>query len=139
LRAIFARKGTGQTADSDGGKAPIYPIRIHKPQFDRAGLGFASHHQGDALVDLDSVDLTAAKNDLQAKYVQWQRDLRVLKLQEKLVDDGAVSQQTYIANIIDMFERRKVTVAQENSDFVVIATGLEAGESVATSGNLVLA
>jgi hypothetical protein len=85
------------------------------------------------------VDLTAAKNDLQAKYVQWQRDLRVLKLQEKLVDDGAVSQQTYIANIIDMFERRKVTVAQENSDFVVIATGLEAGESVATSGNLVLA
>ncbi len=42
-RAIFARKGAGRTAGSEGGKAPICPIRIHKPQFDHAGLGFASH------------------------------------------------------------------------------------------------
>ncbi len=37
------------------------------------------------------------------------------------------------------FARRTVTVAQENSDHVVIASGLEAGETVATSGSLVLA
>ena len=30
-------------------------------------------------------------------------------------------------------------MAQENSDFVVIASGLEAGETVATSGSLILA
>ncbi len=53
-------------------------------------------HKGDALVDMNSVDLAAAKNDLQAKYVQWQRDLRVLKLHEALTVSGAVSQQTYI-------------------------------------------
>jgi cobalt-zinc-cadmium efflux system membrane fusion protein len=39
----------------------------------------------------------------------------------------------------DRFERRKVSVAQENSDFVVVATGLEAGETVASSGSLILA
>jgi len=53
-------------------------------------------HKGDPLVDLNSVDLAAAKNDLQAKYVQWQRDLRVLKLHEKLALEGAVAQQTFI-------------------------------------------
>jgi cobalt-zinc-cadmium efflux system membrane fusion protein len=37
------------------------------------------------------------------------------------------------------FERRKVAVAQENSDFVVIARGLTADEMVATSGSLILA
>ena len=51
-------------------------------------------HKGDPLVELNSVDLAAAKNDLQTKYVQWQRDLRVLKLHEKLATEGAVSQQT---------------------------------------------
>ena len=39
----------------------------------------------------------------------------------------------------DQFHRRKVSVAQENSDFVVIASGLEAGETVATGGSLILA
>jgi cobalt-zinc-cadmium efflux system membrane fusion protein len=37
------------------------------------------------------------------------------------------------------FERRRITVAQENSDFVVVAGGLEADEIVATSGSLILA
>ncbi len=37
------------------------------------------------------------------------------------------------------FERRKVTVAQENSDFVIIHNGLQAGEEVVTSGSLILA
>ncbi|MGO9601079.1 MAG: efflux RND transporter periplasmic adaptor subunit [Isosphaeraceae bacterium] len=53
-------------------------------------------HKGDPLVEMDSVDLAAAKNDLQAKYVQWRRDLRVLKLHEKLASEGAVSLQTKI-------------------------------------------
>jgi cobalt-zinc-cadmium efflux system membrane fusion protein len=39
----------------------------------------------------------------------------------------------------DKFERRKVVVTQENSDFVVIASGLAAGEMVSTSGSLILA
>ena len=40
---------------------------------------------------------------------------------------------------IEQFERRKVAVAQENSDFVVVANGLEDGETIATSGSLILA
>ena len=40
---------------------------------------------------------------------------------------------------IDKFERRQVVVTQENSDFVVIASGLAASEMVATSGSLILA
>ena len=39
----------------------------------------------------------------------------------------------------DQFARRKVAVAQENSGFVVVASGLEAGEVVAASGSLILA
>ena len=39
----------------------------------------------------------------------------------------------------DKFERRTIAVAQENSDFVVVAGGLAAGERVATSGSLILA
>src|SRR5262245_9058810 len=52
--------------------------------------------RGDPLVDLFSTELASAKNDFQTKYVQWQRDLRVLKLKEKLVVNGAVSQQNYV-------------------------------------------
>jgi cobalt-zinc-cadmium efflux system membrane fusion protein len=37
------------------------------------------------------------------------------------------------------FDRRKVSVAQENSGFVVIASGLDAGETVAAGGSLILA
>lgn len=37
------------------------------------------------------------------------------------------------------FERRKVTVAQENSDFVIVHNGLAAGEEVVTNGSLILA
>jgi cobalt-zinc-cadmium efflux system membrane fusion protein len=40
---------------------------------------------------------------------------------------------------IDKFERKKVVVTQENSDFVVIASGLSDGDKVATSGSLILA
>ena len=53
-------------------------------------------HKGDPLVDLHSTDLAAAKNDVQTKYVQWQHDLRVLKLDEKLLVQEAVSQQKLV-------------------------------------------
>ena len=42
------------------------------------------------MLDLSSTDLAAAKNDFQTAYVQWQHDLRLLKLREeraKVVDD----------------------------------------------------
>ena len=50
-----------------------------------------------------------------------------------------VRKSSSAAQGIDKFERRKVVVTQENSDFVVIASGLAAGEMVATSGSLILA
>jgi cobalt-zinc-cadmium efflux system membrane fusion protein len=50
-----------------------------------------------------------------------------------------VRKSSSAAQGIDKFERRKVVVTQENSDFVVIASGLDAGEMVATSGSLILA
>src|SRR5262249_14877250 len=37
----------------------------------------------------------------------------------------------------DSFERRKVDVAQENTDNVVVARGLKAGEEVVTNGSLI--
>ena len=86
---------TGRTAYDPNS---LYKVR---PRFDtlvekvHAELGQLVHI-GDPLVDLHSVDLAAAKNDLQAKFVQWHRDLRVLNLHEKLAGEGAVSQQTYI-------------------------------------------
>ncbi len=86
---------TGRTAYDPNS---LYKVR---PRFDtlvekvNAELGQLVH-KGDPLVDLHSVDLAAAKNDLQAKYIQWQRDQRVLKLHEKLADEGAASRQTVI-------------------------------------------
>jgi cobalt-zinc-cadmium efflux system membrane fusion protein len=86
---------TGRTAYDPNS---LYKVR---PRFDtlvekvHAELGQLVH-VGDPLVELHSVDLAAAKNDLQAKYVQWHRDLRVLKLHEKLADEEATSKQTVI-------------------------------------------
>jgi cobalt-zinc-cadmium efflux system membrane fusion protein len=86
---------TGRTAYDPNS---LYKVR---PRFDtlvetvHAELGQLVHI-GDPLVELHSVDLAAAKNDLQSKFVQWQRDLRVLKLHEKLADEEATSRQTVI-------------------------------------------
>jgi cobalt-zinc-cadmium efflux system membrane fusion protein len=38
----------------------------------------------------------------------------------------------------DKFERRKIEVAQENTDHVVVASGLKPGEAVVTNGSLIL-
>ena len=39
---------------------------------------------------------------------------------------------------VDKFERRKIHVAQENTDSVVVANGLNPGEDVVTNGSLIL-
>lgn len=38
----------------------------------------------------------------------------------------------------DSFERRKIVVAQENTDYVIVAVGLKSGEEVVTGGSLIL-
>ena len=52
--------------------------------------------KGDPLVDLYSTDLAAAKADFQTKYVQWQHDLKLYNLRQKLVETGAISQQLWV-------------------------------------------
>jgi cobalt-zinc-cadmium efflux system membrane fusion protein len=52
--------------------------------------------KGDPLVDLFSTELAKAKNEYQTNYVQWSHDLRLLKLREKLVATGAISQQAWV-------------------------------------------
>ena len=42
-------------------------------------------------------------------------------------------------NTVDHFRRIKIQVGQENTDSVVVASGLEAGQEVAMNGSLILA
>jgi len=39
----------------------------------------------------------------------------------------------------DQFERRRIVVAQENFDEVVVSRGLKAGEEVVSNGSLIIA
>jgi cobalt-zinc-cadmium efflux system membrane fusion protein len=72
-----------------------------RPRFDtlvekvRAELG-QKVMKGDPLVDLFSTDLAAAKNDFQTAYVQWQHDVRLLKMREKLYAEKAIAQQVLV-------------------------------------------
>jgi cobalt-zinc-cadmium efflux system membrane fusion protein len=52
--------------------------------------------KGDPLVDLFSTELAKAKNEYQTNYVQWQHDLRLLKLRRSLVPSGAIAQQVLV-------------------------------------------
>jgi cobalt-zinc-cadmium efflux system membrane fusion protein len=52
--------------------------------------------KGDPLVELYSNDLAAAKTDFQTKYVQWQHDLNVYNLRQKLFETKAISQQLWV-------------------------------------------
>jgi cobalt-zinc-cadmium efflux system membrane fusion protein len=52
--------------------------------------------RGDPLVDLFSTDLAAAKNDFQTAYVQWQHDLTLRMLREKLFETKAISEQLLV-------------------------------------------
>src|SRR5207302_1909174 len=76
-------------------------LRKIRPRFDtRVETVFASLGQkikkGDALVELYSTDLAAAKSDFQTKFVQWQHDRNLYTLREKLVATGAISQQVWV-------------------------------------------
>ena len=65
--------------------------------------------KGDPLVNLFSTDLAKAKNEFQTKYVQWQHDLRLLKLREQLVATGAISQQVFVDTQNDENKSRLLT------------------------------
>ena len=86
---------TGRTAYDENSLNKI------RPRFDtlveKVLVEMGQHvKKGDPLVDLYSTDLATAKNDFQTKYVQWQHDLRLLKLREQLVATGAISQQVCV-------------------------------------------
>jgi cobalt-zinc-cadmium efflux system membrane fusion protein len=85
------------------GRTDYDPNTLHKirPRFDtlvervRAELG-QKVQKGDPLVDLFSTDLAAAKNDFQTAYVQWQHDLTLRLLREKLFETKAISEQLLV-------------------------------------------
>ena len=52
--------------------------------------------KGDPLVDLFSTELAAAKNDYQTAWVQWQHDLKLLKMKQTLLTELAASKQMVI-------------------------------------------
>jgi RNA polymerase sigma factor (sigma-70 family) len=52
--------------------------------------------KGDPLLGLFSTDLAAAKNDLQTAYVQFNHDVRLLKMREELSRSNAISQQLLV-------------------------------------------
>jgi cobalt-zinc-cadmium efflux system membrane fusion protein len=52
--------------------------------------------KGDPLVDLYSTDLAQAKSDFQTKFVQWQHDRKLYDLRQKLVENGAISNQLWV-------------------------------------------
>jgi membrane fusion protein, heavy metal efflux system len=62
--------------------------------------------KGDPLVRLYSTDLAAAKTDFQTKYVQWQHDLKLKALREKLVASGAISNQLWVDTQNDEMKTR---------------------------------
>jgi cobalt-zinc-cadmium efflux system membrane fusion protein len=90
-----------------------------RPRFDtlvekvRAELG-QKVKKGDPLVDLFSTDLAAAKNDLQTAFVQWQHDLRLLRMREKLFAQKAIAEQVLVDSKNDESKSRlSYTTARE--------------------------
>jgi cobalt-zinc-cadmium efflux system membrane fusion protein len=70
--------------------------------------------KGDPLVDLYSTDLAAAKNDFQTAYVQWQHDLTLRKLREKLFTSNTISEQLLVDTRNDENKSRlAVTTARQ--------------------------
>jgi cobalt-zinc-cadmium efflux system membrane fusion protein len=82
------------------GRTAYDPNSLNKirPRFDtlvekvHAELG-QKVKKGDPLVDLFSTDLAAAKNDFQTAYVQWQHDLTLRLVREKLYETNAIALQ----------------------------------------------
>ena len=91
---------TGRTAYNENSLTKI------RPRFDTLVEGVLTEKgrrvsKGDPLVELYSTELAKAKNSFQINYVQWQHDLRFLKVREKLVKTGAISEQAYVDTIND--------------------------------------
>jgi cobalt-zinc-cadmium efflux system membrane fusion protein len=86
---------TGRTAYNENSLTKI------RPRFDTLVEGVLAEKgrrvkKGDPLVHLFSTELATAKNAFQTNYVQWQHDLRFLKVREKLVKTGAISEQAFV-------------------------------------------
>ncbi|MFO0951359.1 MAG: efflux RND transporter periplasmic adaptor subunit [Isosphaeraceae bacterium] len=103
------------------GRTAYDPDTITKirPRFDtRVERVFASLGQrikvGEPLVELYSTDLAAAKTDFQTKYVQWQHDLKLYNLRQRLVETGAISQQLWVDTQNDVQKSRlEFTIASD--------------------------
>ncbi|WP_165071052.1 efflux RND transporter periplasmic adaptor subunit [Paludisphaera rhizosphaerae] len=96
---------TGRTAYNENSLTKI------RPRFDTLVEGVLAEKgrrvkKGDPLVELYSTELAKAKNAFQINYVQWQHDLRFLKVREKLVKTGAVSEQAYVDTVNDESKSR---------------------------------
>jgi membrane fusion protein, heavy metal efflux system len=107
------------------GRTDYDPNSLNKirPRFDtlvervRAELG-QKVKKGDPLVDLFSTELAAAKNDFQTAYVQWQHDLRLLRLREKLFAEKAISQQMLVDTQNDESKSRLAFTTAKEKLFV---------------------
>lgn len=96
---------TGRTAYNENSLTKI------RPRFDTLVEGVLAEkgrrvRKGDPLVELYSTELAKAKNAFQINYVQWQHDQRFLKVREKLVKTGAVSEQAYVDTVNDESKSR---------------------------------
>ena len=96
---------TGRTAYNENSLTKI------RPRFDTLVEGVLAEKgrlvkKGEPLVELYSTELAKAKNSFQINYVQWQHDLRFLKLRENLVKTGAVSEQAYVDTVNDESKSR---------------------------------
>jgi cobalt-zinc-cadmium efflux system membrane fusion protein len=74
--------------------------------------------KGDPLVDLFSTELAKAKNEFQTNFVQWQHDLRLLKLRRSLVPSGALAQQVLVDTQND--ENKSRLLYQTSRDNLVV-------------------
>jgi cobalt-zinc-cadmium efflux system membrane fusion protein len=90
-----------------------------RPRFDtlvervHAELG-QKVRKGDPLVDLFSTELAAAKNDYQIAFVQWQHDLTLRNLKEKLIKTDAIAMQNLVdARNDENKSRLAVTTAKQ--------------------------
>lgn len=96
---------TGRTAYDDTTITKIRPRFDARVEKVLASIG-KKIKKGDALVELYSTDLAAAKNDFQTKYVQWVHDRNLYASRESLSGSGAVSKQQLIDTKNDEMKSR---------------------------------
>ncbi len=70
--------------------------------------------KGDPLVELNSTDLAAAKNDFQTANVQWVHDHRMYEVKSRLATENAISQEALFASRNDETKSRlRATTARQ--------------------------